>query len=115
MGMLLAFRFLAGCAGAAPLAVGGGTIADMISPEERGKYMALFSVGALIGPVLGPVAGGFLTEAAGWRWTFWLLVIIVGFCSFPNISQRFLFQNNYIAFPRKTPKSSLAAVDKCNE
>ena len=77
IGMLLAFRFLAGCAGAAPLAVGGGTIADMIAADERGKYMALFSVGSLIGPVVGPIAGGFLTEAAGWRWTFWIMVIIV--------------------------------------
>ena len=94
MGMLLAFRFLAGCAGAAPLAVGGGTIADMISQEERGKYMALFSVGALIGPTVGPVAGGFLTEGANWRWTFWLMVIIVSLPSFHISFNAFPFQHS---------------------
>lgn len=77
--------------------------------------MALFSVGALIGPVLGPVAGGFLTEAAGWRWTFWLMVIIVSLCSFPNIFQRFLFKHSLYCFRMGNSKSSLAAVEKCNE
>lgn len=49
--MFLAFRFLCGCAGAAPMAVGGGTIADLFVSAERGKAMALFSMGPLLGPV----------------------------------------------------------------
>ncbi|KAL0939898.1 uncharacterized protein CTRU02_206508 [Colletotrichum truncatum] len=79
--MFLGFRFLAGCAGAAPMAVGGGTIADMYSADERGKAMALFSLGPLLGPVIGPVLGGFLTQYSGWRWTFWLIFILAAVVS----------------------------------
>jgi multidrug resistance protein len=77
VGMFLAFRFLAGCAGAAPLTLGGGTIADVIRLEKRGAAMALWAVGPLLGPIIGPIAGGFCAQAKGWRWTFWVLVIVV--------------------------------------
>jgi len=49
MGMLIAFRFLAGCAGAAPLTIGGGSIADLMLPEKRGAAMAIFALGPIIG------------------------------------------------------------------
>ncbi|KAK0725195.1 bicyclomycin resistance protein [Lasiosphaeris hirsuta] len=75
---LIAFRFLSGVFGSCPLTNGGGTIADMIVPEKRASAMAAFSIGPLLGPIIGPVAGGFLAEAAGWRWVFWLLVIVAG-------------------------------------
>ena len=57
MSMLIVFRFLAGAVGAAVLSLGGGTITDLFVPEERGKAMALWSLGPLLSPVLGPVAG----------------------------------------------------------
>jgi len=47
----MAFRFLAGCAGGTPMALGGGTIADITTLEKRGVAMALFSLGPLTGPV----------------------------------------------------------------
>ena len=50
---LIGFRFLAGTAGSAPLVLGGGSIADLYSREERGGKMALFAMGPLIGPVIG--------------------------------------------------------------
>jgi multidrug resistance protein len=75
--MLLVFRFLAGCAGAAPLAVAGGTIADMVEREQRGRYFGVFVIGAQLAPVIGPIMGGFLCDdqALGWRWTFWVVAI----------------------------------------
>ncbi|PSN60596.1 membrane transporter [Corynespora cassiicola Philippines] len=79
MGMLIAFRFLAGCAGAAPLTIGGGTIADIFPREKRAAATAIWSMGPLMGPVLGPVCGGFLVEAKGWRWVFWIITIFAGF------------------------------------
>ncbi|KAF1971369.1 MFS general substrate transporter [Bimuria novae-zelandiae CBS 107.79] len=81
MGMLIAFRVLAGTAGAAPLTIGGGTIADIFPREQRAGAMAIWSLGPLLGPVLGPVAGGFLVEAKGWRWVFWIIAIFGGFFS----------------------------------
>jgi multidrug resistance protein len=78
---LIVFRFLSGVFGSCPLTNGGGSIADMMVQEKRGAAMAVFSIGPLLGPIIGPVAGGFLAEAKGWRWVFWLLVIVSGFLS----------------------------------
>ncbi|RKU41272.1 hypothetical protein DL546_000018 [Coniochaeta pulveracea] len=78
---LIVFRFLSGVFGSCPLTNGGGSIADMMVQEKRGAAMAVFSIGPLLGPIIGPVAGGFLAEAKGWRWVFWLLVIVDGFLS----------------------------------
>ncbi|KAK6373246.1 hypothetical protein LTS17_008265 [Exophiala oligosperma] len=77
-GMFLVFRFLAGCASSGPLTVGGGTVADVVPPAQRGKAMSLFAMGPLLGPVLGPIIGGFVSESIGWRWTFWIITILAG-------------------------------------
>ncbi|KAF5024493.1 hypothetical protein F66182_3433 [Fusarium sp. NRRL 66182] len=74
----LACRLLAGCAGSAPMTIGGGTIADLTAVEKRGKAMAVFGIGPLLGPVLGPIVGGFAAQYLGWRWTLWLIVILSG-------------------------------------
>ena len=75
---LIVFRFFAGCFGAAPLALGGGTIADLASAEWRATAMAIWTLGPTIGPVIGPVAGGFICENLGWRWNFWIIAIAAG-------------------------------------
>lgn len=51
----LIFRFLCGCAASAPMTVGAGTLADMFPPEERGKAMAIYGLGPLLGPVSAKV------------------------------------------------------------
>ncbi|KAK5174692.1 uncharacterized protein LTR77_001774 [Saxophila tyrrhenica] len=76
--MFLGFRFLAGCAASGPSTVGGGTVADVVPPAQRGRAMSLFFVGPLLGPVLGPVVGGFVSESIGWRWTFYIIIILTG-------------------------------------
>lgn len=80
MGMLIAFRFLAGFAGVGAVTIGSGTISDLVLPERRGLAMAMWSLGPLFGPIIGPIGGGFLIEAAGWRWSFWVLAIAVSRC-----------------------------------
>lgn len=77
LNMLIGFRFLAGCIGSAPLTIGGGTIADMVIQQKRGKAMSIWTMGPLIGRVVGPIAGGFLSQAKGWRWVFWIIAIVV--------------------------------------
>ncbi|KAF8856178.1 MFS general substrate transporter [Acephala macrosclerotiorum] len=72
-GMLLAFRFWAGCAGVAPLTIGAGSVGDLMRAEERGRAMAIFSLGPLIGPIIGPIAGGYISQSIGWRWVFRIL------------------------------------------
>jgi len=76
---LLIFRVLAGIAGSCPLAIGGGSIADLFIQQQRGVAMSVFIAGPLLGPVVGPIAGGFLTEDTGWRWVFWVITIAVSF------------------------------------
>ncbi|KAI1825062.1 putative MFS multidrug transporter [Xylaria intraflava] len=78
LGELTAFRFLQGVFGAAPITIGGGTIADLIVQEKRGAALGIYALAPVLGPVIGPVAGGFLVAAAGWRWVFWLLAIVGG-------------------------------------
>ncbi|KAI4090225.1 MAG: hypothetical protein L6R37_007924 [Teloschistes peruensis] len=78
LNMLIAWRFLEGVFGSAPLTIGGGTIADIVVQEKRGGIMAIWAMGPLMGPVIGPVAGGFLSQAKGWRWVFWLIAIVAG-------------------------------------
>lgn len=77
MDMLIVFRFFAGCAGASPLTIGAGTIADMMPIEKRAGAMAIWAMGPLLGPILGPVCAGYLVQAKGWRWVFWILAIAV--------------------------------------
>lgn len=72
------FRFIAGCFGAGPMNVGGASIADQVAPAKRGAVMSILFTGIFLGPVLGPVMGGFIAQNAGWRWVFWLLVILGG-------------------------------------
>lgn len=75
--MMIVWRFLAGCVGSAPLAIGAGTIADLFPLEQRGLALSLFSLGPIAGPAIGPVIGGFLSQAKGWRWIFWLMTVLV--------------------------------------
>lgn len=77
VGWLLAFRFLAGAVGSTPLAIGGGTISDLIHVHERGFALSLYMFGPIIGPTVGPLLGGFLTQNLSWRWVFWVLALLV--------------------------------------
>ncbi|KAF7791140.1 hypothetical protein EIP86_002151 [Pleurotus ostreatoroseus] len=77
-GQLIAFRFLAGLGGSAPLSIGGGVLGDCWLPEERGKAVALFSLAPLLGPVIGPVAGAWIADRVTWRWVFWATTIVDG-------------------------------------
>ncbi|KAH6917888.1 multidrug resistance protein 4 [Coprinopsis sp. MPI-PUGE-AT-0042] len=80
-GALIAFRFLSGISGAAPIACGGGSVGDLFSEKDRASAMAIYSLGPLIGPVIGPVAGGFIAQAAGIKWVFIAIAIICGAAS----------------------------------
>jgi multidrug resistance protein len=97
--MLTAFRFLAGCFGAAPMVIGGAAVADMFPKERRGRPMAIYSTGPFLGLTIGPVFGGLINFYSNWRWIFWALSIaaaVLSFCTFavlrethlPTISRR---------------------------
>jgi len=52
-GQLIAFRFLAGLGGSAPLALGGGVLSDCWRAEERGRAISIYSLAPLLGPAVG--------------------------------------------------------------
>jgi len=85
-GMLLAFRFLTGFFGSPALATGGATIADMYRPQKQAYGLAVWGIGAVCGPVLGPLVGGFAVQSGGsgvlkgWKWTIWELLWLSSFC-----------------------------------
>src|SRR5450432_2751837 len=74
-GQTIAFRFLSGLGGSAPLAIGGGVLSDLFRAEERGRAISIYSLAPLLGPALGPIAGGFISENTTWRWVFWATTI----------------------------------------
>ncbi|GAW16648.1 hypothetical protein ANO14919_060840 [Xylariales sp. No.14919] len=76
--VLVVFRFLAGAVGSTPLTIGGGTISDIVPVQRRGLAMSLFMFGPILGPSVGPLAGGYLTDTLGWRWIFWTIAIAYG-------------------------------------
>lgn len=75
LGQLVGFRLLQGVAAAAPPAIGGGVIGDMFVPCERGRATAMYGFGLLLGPIAGPIAGGYIAESLGWRWVCWVISI----------------------------------------
>ncbi|KAI6715338.1 hypothetical protein JHW43_002080 [Diplocarpon mali] len=75
---LLVCRAIDGIAFSAPMTIIGGTLADIWKTEERGVPMAAFSAAPFVGPAIGPLVGGFLSDAAGWRWLYWIQLILAG-------------------------------------
>ncbi|KAK4171374.1 major facilitator superfamily domain-containing protein [Triangularia setosa] len=75
IGTLIVCRTIDGIAFSAPMTLVGGTLADLWRNEERGVPMAAFSAAPFIGPAIGPLIGGFLYDAAGWRWLYWIQLI----------------------------------------
>ena len=77
LNMFIGFRFLMGTFGSVPATIGGGTVADLIAPQERGKAVGLWTLGPMLGPVIGPAAGGWLSIRVSWRWNFYVIAMFV--------------------------------------
>src|SRR3990167_820078 len=73
---IIIFRLLQGIMGASLVPLSQAILADIFPPEERGKAMAIWGIGIMVGPILGPTLGGYLTDVASWRWTFYINVPI---------------------------------------
>jgi DHA2 family multidrug resistance protein len=69
---MVAFRILQGAFGAALAPLSQATMLDIYPFEQRAHAMAIFGMGIMIGPIMGPTLGGYLTEAFNWRWVFYV-------------------------------------------
>ena len=75
---LIVLRCVQSCGSAATVALGSATVADMVTRAERGKYIGYAGMGITLGPALGPVAGGLITNRWGWQALFWFLAALSG-------------------------------------
>jgi DHA2 family multidrug resistance protein len=82
---LVLFRLLQGASGSALVPMSQATLLDIHPPEEHGKAMAVFGLAAILGPLAGPVLGGWLTENLSWHWVF-LINLPVGLFAFIGLT-----------------------------
>jgi DHA2 family multidrug resistance protein len=69
---LVCFRILQGAAGGALIPMSQAIMMESFPPEEGGMAMAIFGIGAMFGPVVGPTLGGWITDNMSWRWIFYI-------------------------------------------
>jgi MFS family permease len=74
LNMIIAFRFFSGCFN--PTVISSAITSDLCRQEDKGRGMTIAGFAPLIGPTFGPTIGGYLTQNAGWRWTFWFVAIV---------------------------------------
>ncbi|CAO3635094.1 unnamed protein product [Cunninghamella blakesleeana] len=96
------FRVLQGVFCAAATGVGGGSVADLFEPRQRGTAMSVFLLGVILGPSFGPLVGGYVNQYLGWRWIFYIKTIIGGVITLLNIF--FLKETLYIDPNVERPK-----------
>ena len=69
---IVAFRIVQGMFGAALVPLSQTVMLQIYPPERRGRAMSLWGMGVMIGPIMGPILGGWLTENYTWRWIFFI-------------------------------------------
>jgi DHA2 family multidrug resistance protein len=97
---IVLFRVLQGVFGAALVPLSQAVMFDIYPPEKRGGAMALWGMGVMIGPILGPTLGGWLTENFDWRWVFYI-----------NVPFGVLAALGLLTFLKETPRSAAVKLD----
>ena len=69
---MVGFRLLQGVFGAALVPLSQAVMLDVYPPEKRGAAMAIWGMGVMLGPIMGPTLGGWLTDSYSWRWVFFV-------------------------------------------
>ena len=69
---MVGFRLLQGVFGAALVPLSQAVMLDIYPPAKRGSAMAIWGMGVMLGPIMGPTLGGYLTDAYTWRWVFFV-------------------------------------------
>jgi len=72
LGQIVLFRLVQGVFGASLVPLSQALLLDTYPRERHGQAMALWGVGVMVGPILGPSLGGLLTEYYNWRWVFYI-------------------------------------------
>src|SRR5512141_22475 len=72
LGTLIMWRIIQGVGGGALMTVSQAVLFESFPPEEAGMAMALFGLGVMVGPTIGPTLGGYLVDTSGWPWIFYV-------------------------------------------
>jgi MFS transporter, DHA2 family, multidrug resistance protein len=78
---LVIYRILQGVFSAGLVPLGQATLFTIYPRERHGHAMAIFSTGAMMGPIIGPTLGGWLTENLDWRWCFYINLPVGALCA----------------------------------
>ena len=92
--LMIIFRIIQGAAGGVMQPLSQAIMLESFPPHERGEAMALWGLGIVVAPILGPVLGGWLTDNYSWRWVFYIN-IPVGIAALVMI-RRYVFDPPYI-------------------
>lgn len=76
LAVILIARAVQGAGGGALQPLSQAILLESFPPHQRGQAMALFGLGVVVAPVLGPTVGGWLTESYSWRWSFYINIPI---------------------------------------
>ena len=76
LGLLLLFRVIQGAGGGALQPISQAVLLESFPPAKRGAAMAVFALGVVVAPVLGPTLGGWLTDTYSWRYAFYINIPI---------------------------------------
>ena len=72
LNQMVGFRLLQGVFGAALVPLSQTVMLDIYPPARRGAAMAIWGMGVMLGPIMGPTLGGWLTDSYSWRWVFFV-------------------------------------------
>ena len=76
LNQMVAFRFLQGIAGAAMMPLSQAILMETFPPNEQALAMAMWGIGLMVAPIMGPTVGGWITDNWNWRWNFYINVPI---------------------------------------
>src|SRR5579864_5629736 len=82
LGLILIARAVQGAGGGALQPLSQAILLETFPPQKRGMAMAVFALGVVVAPVLGPTLGGWLTDAYSWRWAFYINIPVGIFAVF---------------------------------
>jgi DHA2 family multidrug resistance protein len=99
---LIVFRIIQGATGGVMQPLSQAVLLEAFPPKDRGKAMGFWGLGIVVAPILGPVLGGWLTDAYSWRWVFYIN-IPVGMASL-IMTQLYIFDPPYL---RATTKRAI--------
>lgn len=94
LGALIFFRVVQGAAGGALIPISQAILMETFPPHQQGMAMAIFGIGAMFGPVVGPTLGGWITDNMSWRWIFYINIPVGVFAVV--MTKFFIFDPSYM-------------------